>query len=41
MVFINKKEEQTNNHTNVNYVITREFANKTLKEIIVEKIKNM
>ena len=33
-----EKEQKTTN--NANYVITRVFANKPLKEIISEKIKN-
>ena len=34
-----KKEEQKNTNT-ANYVVTRVFADKPLKEIILEKLKN-
>lgn len=34
-----KKEEQKNVNT-ANYVVTRVFANKPIKEIILEKLRN-
>lgn len=37
MVFITKKNEQTNPNLS-NYIITREFSGKTIKEILIEKI---
>ena len=35
-----KKEEEQKTTNTANYVITRVFANKPLKEIILEKLKN-
>lgn len=34
-----KKEEHKNVNT-ANYIVTRTFSNKTLKEVILEKIRN-